>query len=316
MTRAISSTSKNFNLGLFYGLGANILWGVGFLIPKWLSEHSALELTAGRYGVYGAVSLVLLLTVDRPALKLPLFFWRQALLYAVLGNVIYYALLALGVQWAGGSITALIIGGLPITLALYGNFLNREFPFSKLMVPLLLLGVGIMMLHFFGSETQNIQTGNQFKNQITWGLVAAFSGLAIWTWFGVSNANFLKKYPEVRPHWASMVGVGTLLCVVIAMGFYVPLVRVPDLNTSYIVGSLIAGVLTSSVAVWMWNKASHLLPVSVAAQLIVAETLTGVFCVLALEGKFPNWLEGIGVAVVIFGVLMGLKATRARPESA
>jgi drug/metabolite transporter (DMT)-like permease len=311
MTRALSNTSKNFNLGLFYGLGANILWGVGFLIPKWLSKHSALELTAGRYGVYGAVSLVLLLTIDRPALKLPLFFWRQALLYAVLGNVIYYALLALGVQWAGGSITALIIGGLPITLALYGNYLNREFPFSKLVLPLLLLGVGIVMLHFFGSETQSIQTGNQ----VAWGLVAAFGGLAIWTWFGVSNANFLKKHPEVRPHWASMVGVGTLLCVVVGMAFYVPLVRVPDLNASYIVGSLIAGVLTSSVAVWMWNKASHLLPVSVAAQLIVAETLTGVFCVLALERKFPNWLEGIGVGIVVFGVLMGLRATRARPEN-
>ena len=47
-------------LGIANGIAAGALWGVVFLAPAVLSTFNALQLSAGRYLVYGLIAVVLL----------------------------------------------------------------------------------------------------------------------------------------------------------------------------------------------------------------------------------------------------------------
>ena len=48
-------------LGIANGIAAGALWGVVFLAPAVLQSFNALQLSAGRYLVYGLIAVVLLL---------------------------------------------------------------------------------------------------------------------------------------------------------------------------------------------------------------------------------------------------------------
>ncbi|GGP08428.1 hypothetical protein [Oceanobacillus neutriphilus] len=46
-------------LGVIFGMVAGAAWGLAFLIPNMLSAFSSLEITLGRYLMYGLYSLLL-----------------------------------------------------------------------------------------------------------------------------------------------------------------------------------------------------------------------------------------------------------------
>ncbi len=47
--------------GVACGILAGALWGIVFIAPRMLPHFSPLELVIGRYGLYGLISLALLL---------------------------------------------------------------------------------------------------------------------------------------------------------------------------------------------------------------------------------------------------------------
>jgi drug/metabolite transporter (DMT)-like permease len=90
--------------GVAAGAGAGLLWGLAFLVPTLLEQVSAVDLTLGRYLVYGLLSAALLRSrLDRDA-------WRAALFMAVTGHVGYYVLLVVAIGGAGAPLAAIVVG--------------------------------------------------------------------------------------------------------------------------------------------------------------------------------------------------------------
>lgn len=52
--------NRSMGVGIANGIAAGALWGVVFLAPAVLSHFSAVQLSAGRYLVYGLIAVVLL----------------------------------------------------------------------------------------------------------------------------------------------------------------------------------------------------------------------------------------------------------------
>jgi drug/metabolite transporter (DMT)-like permease len=103
-------------------MGSMLAYGTAFLVPETLPKVSAVEITMGRYVVYGALSAVLLLTTARGRWRrFGRGVWGTALLLGLTGNVGYYLLVVLAVQQAGAPLTALVVGALPVTLAVAGT---------------------------------------------------------------------------------------------------------------------------------------------------------------------------------------------------
>ena len=95
-------------IGVLSGLAAGALWGLVFIAPRMVPGLSSVDLTAGRFVSYGALSFVLMLLIRQSA-------WptgRQALSalgLSVLGFTGYYLLLVLAIRDAGTEVPSLTI---------------------------------------------------------------------------------------------------------------------------------------------------------------------------------------------------------------
>ncbi|WP_354681741.1 EamA family transporter, partial [Cupriavidus plantarum] len=135
-------------IGVLCGLLAGAFWGMVFIAPKLLPAFSPWELAIGRYLAYGIVALAATLPMLRRILrKLTRADCIALLRQAFTGNLLYYVLLAFGVQLAGVGPTSLIIGILPITVTIMGRRDHGAVPLSKLIVPLLVVAAGIACIN-------------------------------------------------------------------------------------------------------------------------------------------------------------------------
>lgn len=289
------------------GVGAGLVWGLAFLVPEMVAA-GAVELTLARYLAYGIVSAALLGWrwaslrghLDASA-------WRAAGLFAVCGNAGYYLLVVLGIRLVGAAVTVTVIGTLPITVALVGNVRSREFPFRVLAVPAVLVAVGLALVNGTELAAGAARPGASVEAQLG-GLLCAFGALALWTAYGVGNAAFLRQRPALSAgDWSTVVGVSTGLVSLVL----VPLAMLDGFTAGTPGELLAAGLLLGVVVSWggtlLWNRASIILPTAVLGLLVVVETVSGIGYVSAYTTQLPPPLQLLGIAVVIAGVMLGIR---------
>ncbi len=135
-------------LGALAGVLAGALWGLTFVAPLVADPYTPFDLTVARYLAFGAVSGALLAPGGFAAVRrLPR---RDLALLALLGfagNVGYYLLMALAVPLAGSAVVALVIGCLPVVMAVLGNAGPGRVPARRLAPPLLVLGAGLLVVN-------------------------------------------------------------------------------------------------------------------------------------------------------------------------
>lgn len=303
----------SYNSGIIYALIADVIWGLAFIIPKLLPSYSAVEITCGRYFVYGIFSIVIWLCRQKNILthNYSNKIWSHALLFAFCGNVGYYLFLVLAIQLAGVTISTLIIGMLPITVSLYGNWLFREFSFKKVLTPVLLVFCGIIIINSYKLQ------GNDALYDNILGLFCGLVALSLWTWYGVANARFLKENPQISSKdWSTITGIATFLLlpfflVVTSLmsfhSFYTSHLFQRDESNGYFwLGSIALGFLCSWGATVFWNKASNILPTALAGQLIVGEMIFGLLYGYIFEHRLPYYFEFVGIIIIIGGVFYGI----------
>jgi drug/metabolite transporter (DMT)-like permease len=325
--------------GVLLGLGAGLLWGMVFVAPQLLPSFSAAEVALGRYLFYGLASAGILSTsglasggVRRAAGGRGGVFrghggkaWLVALGFAFAGNVGYYLFVVLAIRLAGASVTTLVIGTLPVTVALVGNLIGREFPFRRLLAPMALILLGLVAINVFAGEAGARAAGDGRVEEFI-GLLFALGALTLWTLYGVANARFLKANPRISgSEWSTMVGVATLVLVALAVPLTAVLApgaldpgRFADPGASlarFVAVSAFLGVVVSWGGTLLWNGASALLPTALAGQLIVSETVAGLAYVFVADGRVPSAPELVGISAVVAGVLVGVRRTRSRTFS-
>lgn len=307
--------------GTCYGIGVNVLSALTFIIPQRLASFTSVQLTLGRYLSYGLVSLCIFLLVARHQVKgSDRRTWLTALLFAATGNIGYYFFLVLGVQNVGASVTALMNGTLPVTVALYGNWKRREYPFSRLLLPVMLIFLGLLVINLYALSGRQ-EVPETSLGQRVFGLLCASIAVALWTWYAVATTTFLRTHTHLSSAtWSTMIGVSTLFLVMLAL----PLARgngsIPlNLQTlllpashllPFVVGSLILGVVVSWGGTLLWNRAFAMLPISLAGQLIVFEPITVLVYVAVADTQFPSLFELLGASLLITGIVFGIRATR------
>lgn len=304
--------------GVAFALGACLIWGLIFIIPQFMEGFSSLEIALARYSFYGLASAVLFLKSRvQGKCKYPLNIWVKALVFSVASSFAYYIFVVLSVRYASPAICALILGIAPISIAFYGNWKEKECSYKSLIFPSFLILVGLVLIN-----APHMTAATSLKTYIL-GLLAAFWALLAWTWYVVVNARFLKKHPEVEPNdWSTIIGLATLVWAVIfglVLGFSDQIqvqkwiTPSPEL-TRFLVGAATLGLLCSWVGTYLWNRASFLLPVSLAGQLTIFETIFGILFVYALEHSLPPLFEGVGIALFLIAIVYGIKVSSQTEE--
>lgn len=299
---------------IVYAVAVNCIWGLAFVIPKYLSAIDPTVVALGRYFVYGILSGCILLAAARTVrfAQIP---WMRAFAFAFIGHVGYYIILVWAIAMGSVLVVAPIMATLPVTVAVVGNAMNKELDFRRLMIPLLLILVGITALRIYQNSELSVD-GTEVKNMI-FGALLAFGALSMWTMYAVLNARYLKRNQISSVVWAQAMGLCCLLQVGIAVSLWLALsqqsaqsFRAMDshaLMVQFIVGILVLGIVVSWFSTQVWNKVSRRLPITVAGQLLVVQSLAAIAYSSWLDDKIPQVVELICVVLVVVGVVWGVK---------
>jgi drug/metabolite transporter (DMT)-like permease len=127
------------------------MWGLVFIAPLMLPDYPAALLSFARYLAFGVIALPLA-WFDRARLaQFTRGDWIEALKLSMVGNVIYYLCLAAAIQRAGGPLPTMIIGTLPVVIAVSSNLRDARrdgrLPWGKLAPSLVLIGIGIALVN-------------------------------------------------------------------------------------------------------------------------------------------------------------------------
>ncbi len=314
--------------GLSAALGAGLLWGLVFLTPLVLHDYPGFMLAVGRYLAFGLLALGLA-WFDRAALaRLERADWIEAAKLALIGNLLYYATLASAIQLAGAPVPTLIIGTLPVVIAVSANLLDRRrgggedsAPWSRLAMPLVLILAGLVVVHRDSAVAP--EAGRAYLS----GLAFAVCALACWTWYPIRNSRWLRaRGPGLSRAWATAQGLATLPLALAAglgyglwealstdgAGFAWPLGPRP---LHFVLMCLLLGLTASWLGTLLWNQASQLLPAALLGQLIVFETLAALLYAYVWYQRWPTLPEAAGIALLILGVIGGVRVFR-RPQRA
>lgn len=295
---------QSLTKGIACGVAAGVCWGVIFLGPALTPGLSGTAFAVLRFMCYGLFSVVLLLPRwRRVCATLTRADWVSLFWLSLIGNVLYYALVGTGVQQVGVATTSLIVGLIPVFVALAGRRDAHAVPIWRLAPSLCcaMAGVALISFHALGAE-HAAGTGATHKL----GLLCAFGALSSWSWYAVSNARRLAIVQVSAHDWALLTGVmagaQSLLLAVPLLG-----PELATLDTSTWIHHLVvaAGValLASVVGGAFWNQASRLLPLALSGQVLVVETLAALLLGFMWEQRWPSIVELIAIVLLVLGVV-------------
>ena len=167
--------------GSVAGLAAGALWGLVFVAPRMLNMgqggYSAIDLSAGRFAVYGALAALVMLARLRSRRLPTLRHAAAALLMSVLGFSGYYLMLVLAIRDAGTEVPTLVIGTIPLWVMLLGKPRGLRWP-------ALLPGLGLTLagLLLMTGSTQDATQG--LATHFWRGMAFVTASLVCWTAFG------------------------------------------------------------------------------------------------------------------------------------
>ncbi len=314
--------------GIAAGVAAGALWGLVFVAPSMARGFPPTDLTAGRFIVYGAMALGMLLWNLRGTPRWPTL--RQAgaaLGLSILGFTGYYFLLVLAIRDAGTEMPALIIGTIPLWVVLLGK--PHGLRWAALVPGLLLTVAGLVLMADVphggevvaatassGSAASPVLAASAASAAATYwrGIGLALVALVFWTAFALLNSAWLKRHPGVRAgDWANWLGIATGLgglLLWLALGSPLPELAPRPGFGGFVLVCLAIGIGSSWLATMLWSIASQRLSASLCGQLIVSETLFALVYSFALEGHWPAPLQWAACALFTLGILASINAHR------
>lgn len=299
--------------GVLSGLGAGAMWGLVFLVPKFVPEASPWLMSAGRYIAYGIIAALLIAPrwkrlvalLDRKA-------WLALIWLSLAGNIVYYLFLVVSVHYAGVAASALIVGAVPVVVALWGLKDKDSPPIRKVGPPIAVAALAIGLIGYESLAGGHVATdANGIAVAI--GLVAALIALVLWTAYAVGNSRWMTKMSDVSSHdWSLLIGVvtGALSLLLVPMTLFTLGELPANFWPRFLMVSFGIAVLASVVGNAFWNRASRLLPLSMLGQMIVFETLFAFLYGFIWEQRGPTVIEIVAMVLMVISVIWCVRAHR------
>ena len=310
--------------GVLFALAAGLMWGLVFVAPVMLPSYPPALLTTGRYLAFGLIALPLALIDRRTLRELTRADWWEAVKLSAVGNFLYYLTLSAAIQRAGAPLPTMIIGTLPVVIAVCANHRNRvrdgQLPWLKLLPSLALIATGLALVN--RDELLHLRASAGDLRRYAEGALLAVAALACWTWYPIRNADWLRAHADRSPRaWATAQGLVTgpialagLLAVgavhLAAPGTLMPAGQAFPLGDRPLafVGLMAAvGLFASWLGTLCWNEASQRLPTSLSGQLIVFETLAALAYAFTWNQRMPPPATLAGIALLLGGVMWALR---------
>ncbi|MCX7179365.1 MAG: DMT family transporter [Proteobacteria bacterium] len=303
--------------GVICALGAGLAWGLVFIAPLLLADYPPAMLSCGRYLAFGVIAVPLALHDLRGLQAMTRKDWGVAFELALVGNIIYYFCLSASIQLADVPLPTVLIGTLPVVIAIASNWREGTLPWRRLLPSLLVASLGIALVNQAELAYQNSWRAAQ---DYFLGGVFGVCAVAAWTWYPIRNSQWLKLRPQISAAtWATAQGLASMplaACGLVAAAVWFAAAS-PGAGNDFPLGPrpgtfiavmLVLGLVASWLGTVLWNRASRLLPTVLAGQLIVFETLAALTYGFLWRDSLPGADVLAGVFLLVTGVILGVRA--------
>lgn len=297
-----SNAKKNLTIGIGAGILTGMLWGIVFLVPQALPEFTPLELSLGRYFFFGLTSCWALGRTWRHFRGFNTRDKWQIFWLSATGFWLYTILLFWAVNEVGGILATLVIGLLPITIPL---FAKKTLKLDKIFA----LGLALIFAGLIVLQATPLLQGKPAA--LTWtGMIPLLGCLAMWTWFGIRNTDFVRKHPDAKVSVTNLMGISSFIILAI-LGVF--LVDIPALFQhahfgAFVFWSAVIGCGSSWAANVLWNICSSHCPATISGPLVVAETTFGVIYTFMFQSRWPEAHEFAALVLFGIGVYLAIRA--------
>ena len=303
--------------GVAFALGAGLVWGVVFVTPLILPDYPGIVLAFGRYLAFGLIAIPIGWQARHRLRALARADWLEALRLSFVGNLLYYSALATSIQLAGAPLPTMVIGTLPVVIAIASNLGERSVSWRRLAPSLLVIAAGIALVN--RAELRHLADAGGDPLRYAAGAGFAVLATACWTWYPIRNARWLRSHAtRSAATWATAQGLATLPLAAIGMAVATAWDRHAGLQPiglplgpepwRFVAWMLALGLLASWLGTLWWNAAARRLPTSLAGQLIVFETLSALSYAWLLRRAWPDTATLAGAALLVAGVILGVGA--------
>lgn len=295
--------------GVIYGATAAAIWGgmyvVSDVVLQIIPPFTLLLLRL----VLGILSLGIFI-VGKPIPKLD----RRAWIDIIGVGIVGYGL-SLGAQFVGTDLSTAVNGAVvtsatPAFVILFAVIILQEKLTLQRLFAVLLASIGVFVIIDFSQASFSSDTfvGNLYLGvaALTWGL---YSVLIRW----VSG-----KYPQVDTLIITLTSfMGGLLLVIPTsiLELTQQTVAISDITYGVILGILFLGIVSTAVAMWLWNRAFVLLDASSASVLFFVQPISGAFLGWLFLGQNLTLNIWIGGMLIAFGVLLSIPRKRPKLSS-
>ena len=193
-----------------------------------------------------------------------------------------------------------------------GRNLDAYLCGPELIGPLFLLGLGLIIAGLCVLEAAPLMNGSGATPAIAF--IPLLSCLALWTWFGLRNTDFVQKHPEAKVSLTNLMGISSFVILIALCAFAVdiPAFIHHAHFGAFLFWSAVIGFGSSWLANWFWNICSGLVPATISGPLVVAETTFGLIYTFIFQQRLPMASEiaaillfGLGVAIALHAEIKG-----------
>jgi len=322
MTNARRHAKRSFSIrhlslfGVLSGLAAASIWGGMYVVSDVVLEKIPSFALLTLRLLLGFVSLALVAALTAPAQLRAVRLRPWALLgIGIVGYGFSLAFQFVGTKLSTAANGALVTSAAPAFIALFAFFILREPLPPARIAAVALATVGVIIVVF---DPGAVRLGGD----VLWGNVALL------------GAALTGGLYSVLVKWATQRGVPALAVTVFApLGGLLPVIPLAawELATTpgawaralaalgspaIVLGVLYLGLVSTAVAVYLWNKAFELLDATAASLLFFAQPLVGALLSAWLLGEALGVQFFAGGALILLGVLwVTLVAPRGAPSA-
>jgi drug/metabolite transporter (DMT)-like permease len=287
-------------------LSIAIIWALNFSIIKVaLKEFDPLSFNAMRFTLSSLLIWGIVFKRKLPV-RVPKSDWLKLLGMGLLGSFVYQGLFIIGIDYTYSANAAVMLGTIPIWVGLFAHLFTSD-KLSALKGFGVALGfIGVLII-ISGGERHLDFSSDSFLGDIII-VVAAM----VWAGYTLLSKSMLDKYPPIV-YSALMSTVGGFALIVAGIP---PMIELPwaEISLAAWGGLLYSGLLAIGAAYIIWNYGIQTVGAVRTATYQNLVPVLGIFFGVVLMGDPLGWLQYVGSAAVIIGIIITRRPDKSKKQ--
>ncbi len=273
-----------------------VIWALNFSVVKYsLAEIDPLSFNGLRF-IFAAAIIWAVLLYRNQLFTIPKKDWLPLLGMGLLGNLIYQGLFIVGIDYTYAANAAVMLGTIPIWVALISHFFNLEqMNIYKTLGVIAAFG-GIVFIISGGKDPFSLGSDTFLGDLI---IIAA---AVVWGGYTILSKSFLTRYTPIQ-FSAVMATIGAIVLFLIGLPNIIQL-EWAQISTAAYGGVIYSGLLSIGVAYLIWNYGLQTVgAVHTATYQNLVPVMGLIFGVMLLNEQL-TFLQYFGSALVIAGIVL------------